>query len=239
MKTIRIELTNDERTELVNLRNKSGDYRSERALAVLHCADGKRPCQIAEMLKRSSQCICQWLNAYKSERAAGLQKDFSPGRPSKRKMNLIPRLNEYLSKSPRNFGWGEDVWTVKVIQAQFQKESGAKISRFTVIRALEDAGFTAKRAKKAVPLNAPSKKEKLAKVQEIAEEIRRLKLEQDVEVMFLDESHFSTEPYIIRGWSRKGQPFFPQDTFQTRRLYDIWGIRAGNEWFLLEKFCSK
>jgi len=239
MKTIRIELSRQERNDLLNLRNKSGDYRSERALAVLHCADGKRPCQIAEMLKRSSQCICQWLNSYKRERLSGLEKEFSPGRPSKRKTMLIPRLTEYLSKSPRDFGWGEDVWSVKVIQAQFKKENGCTISRFTVIRALEDAGFTAKRAKKTVPSNAPTKEEKLAKVQDIAEEIRKLKSDQDVDVMFLDESHFSTEPYIIRGWSKKGKPFFPSDTIQAGRMHDIWGIRAGNEWFLLEKFTTK
>ena len=53
--------------------------------------------------------------------------------------------------------------------------------------------------------------------------------------MFLDESHFSTDPYVIRGWSKRGQPFFPCNTGETRGVHDIWGIRAGKRWFLLEK----
>ena len=39
MKTIRIQITDQERQRLLELRQKSGDYRSERALAVLHCAE--------------------------------------------------------------------------------------------------------------------------------------------------------------------------------------------------------
>ena len=61
MKTIRIQITDQERQRLLELRQKSGDYRSERALAVLHCADGRRPRQIADMLKRSSQAVCQYV----------------------------------------------------------------------------------------------------------------------------------------------------------------------------------
>lgn len=237
MKTIRIQISESERQELFLLRQKSGDYRSERALAVLHCADGKRPRQIADMLKRSSQAICQWLHAYQKDGLAGLDKDYSPGRPSVRKEKLIPHLSEYLAKSPRDFGWGEDVWSVKVLMAQFKKENGFAISRYTIIRALYDGGFTAKRAKKTTPAHAPSKEEKLQRVQEIASEIAGLRCNGDVDVMFLDESHFSTDPYVVRGWSKRGQPFFPPDSDETRELHDIWGIRAGKRWFLLEEFC--
>lgn len=237
MKTIRIQISELERQELFLLRQKSGDYRSERALAVLHCADGKRPRQIADMLKRSSQAICQWLHAYQKDGLAGLDKDYSPGRPSVRKEKLIPHLSEYLAKSPRDFGWGEDVWSVKVLMAQFEKENGFAISRYTIIRALCDEGFTAKRAKKTTPAHAPSKEEKLHRVQKIASEIAGLRCNGDVDVMFLDESHFSTDPYVVRGWSRRGQPFFPPDADETRELHDIWGIRSGKRWFLLEEFC--
>jgi len=236
MKTIRIELSNEARQELLRIRHKSNDYRSERALAVLHCADGKRPRQIAELLKRSSQAVCQWLHAYKKDGAKGLNKNFSPGRPSLRKSELIPRLPEYLAKSPRYLGWGEDVWSVKVIMAQFEKDNGRTVSRHTVIRALHDAGYSAKRTKKTIPAHAPSKEEKLERVKQIATEINELKNAGDVEVMFLDESHFSTDPYVVRGWSKRGEPFFPPDSKKKRRMHDIWGIRAGKRRFLLEKF---
>ncbi len=169
MKTIRIQITDQERQRLLGLRQKSGDCRGERALAVLHCADGRRPRQIADMLKRSSQAVCQWLHAYERDGITGLSKEYSPGRPSTRKTKLIHNLEKYLSRSPRDFGWGEDVWSVKVLMAQFEKENGFPISRYTVIRALND------------------------------------------------ESHFSADPYVIRGWSKRGQPFFPLQHRQNAR----------------------
>lgn len=236
MKTIHIELSSEAKQELLQVRQKSSDYRSERALAVLHCADGKRPCQIAKLLKRSSQAVCQWLHAYKKDAIEGLKKNFSPGRPSLRESELIPRLPEYLAKSPRDFGWGEDVWSVKVIMAQFEKENGRRVSRHTVIRALHDADYSAKRSKKTTPEHATSKQEKLERVKQIATEINELKNTGGVEVMFLDESHFSTDPYVVRGWSKRGEPFFPPDSEKKRRMHDIWGIRAGRRLFLLEKF---
>ncbi len=54
--------------------------------------------------------------------------------------------------------------------------------------------------------------------------------------MFLDESHFSTEPYVIRGWSKKGKPFFPVDPEKTRNPHNIWGICTSKRFFLLEEF---
>ena len=63
MKLIKIKLTLEQRQELNKIREKYSDYRSERALAVLHCGEDKRPCQIAEILKRSSLTICNWLHA--------------------------------------------------------------------------------------------------------------------------------------------------------------------------------
>lgn len=235
MKTIRIFLNGSAREALLELRQKSGDYRSERALAVLHCADGKRPCEIAEMLKRSSQTVCQWLHAYQRDGFAGLNRTFSPGRPSVRQTKLIPMLSEYLSKSPRDYGWGEDVWSIKVIMAQFQKDNGFSIGRHTVIRALHDEGFSSKRAKKTVPVCAPSKEDKLAQVRAIAAQIVQLRMSEDVEVMFLDESHFSTDPYVIRGWSKRGEPFFPSDADETGRMHNIWGIRTSDRRILLEE----
>ena len=52
MKTIRIQITDQERQRLLELRQKSGDYRSERALAVLHCAGGRGARAISGMFKR-------------------------------------------------------------------------------------------------------------------------------------------------------------------------------------------
>ncbi len=60
-------------------------------------------------------------------------------------------------------------------------------------------------------------------------------MESDVDVLFVDESHFSTEPYIIRGWYRKGEDFFPQDKPQQKINFNVWRIQTTDKIFLLEE----
>jgi len=76
-------------------------------------------------------------------------------------------------------------------------------------------------------------------VQEIAKQILEFKADDEVEVVFLDESHFSTDPYVVRGWHKKGEPFFPTDTRKAGKPFGIWRIRAGNREFLLEERTTK
>jgi hypothetical protein len=168
-----------------------------------------------------------------------LGRSYSPGRPSIRDTELQPRLNEYLLNSPRFYGWAEDVWTVKIIIAELEKEFGHKFGTSTIERLLKDSGYSYKRAKKTVPDSAPSKEEKLVRVKEIAGEILKLKEMDDIEVVFLDESHFSNEPYVIRGWSKTNQPFPPRNTAEKRESIHFWGLRAGEKIFLLEEFTKK
>ena len=235
MKIIKIDLSTEERKILEKLRRNSSDYRSERALAVLHCAKGRKATWIANALGRTIGTVCTWLHAYETEGINGLNRNYSPGRPSFRAKALSPRINEYLKVSPREFGWGESVWSVKVIKAQLKKETGRMVSDSSVLRALQDYGYSFKRAKKRVPADAPSKEEKLIRIKEIAAEISALKTTEDVEVMFLDESHFSTDPYVVRGWHKRGKPFFPPYSEETGEYHNIWGLRHENKFILLEE----
>lgn len=236
MRKIEIELSVADRGELDGMRRKYNDYRSERALAVLHCSLGKSARQIGILLHRTEKTVRSWLNSYLLDGVSGLSRSYSPGRPNQRSLKFTPRMEEYLSKTPEAYGWGEGVWSIKVLIAQYEKETGVRISEDSVERALKESGYSFKRAKLTTPAQSPSREEKLAKVQAIAAEIMALKKGGDVEVMFLDESHFSTEPYVARGWHKRGNPFFPANTKKARRVHHIWGIRTRKASFLLEKF---
>ncbi len=235
MKIIKIDLSKQQQSELKQLQRRFGDYRSERALAVLHCSEGMKATEIAHILKRQINTICNWLNAFLEHGIEGLSRKYSTGRPSQRNTKLIPKIEEYLENSPKDYGLGEMLWTVNTLRVQYERDTGKSVSEDTVRRALHDAGYSSKRSKKTPPYNAPSKEEKLKRVQEIIKEIGELSFQEDVEVMFIDESHFSTEPYVIRGWSKKGEHFSPADSKKTRKLYHIWCIRTATRCFLLEE----
>lgn len=123
--------------------------------------------------------------------------------------------------------------------AQYEKDTGETVSHDTVERALRDMGYSYKRGKKAVPANAPNKEEKLKRVKEICREIESLGSSGDYEIMFLDESHFTTDPYVSRGWHKRGQPFFPQGSEKERKHNNIWGIRTGKRYILLQEYEEK
>lgn len=50
-----------------------------------------------------------------------------------------------------------------------------------------------------MPLNAPSSAEKMTKAGEIVGAIKQY-APGDIEILFADESHFSNQPYVSRGW---------------------------------------
>ena len=107
------------------------------------------------------------------------------------------------------------------------------VSKDTVIRALNSMGYSYKRPSKTVPARA--KEEKAEKIQAMLEEIKAMLSRGETEIYALDESHFSTEPYLVRGWFKKKWPPQNRDKLQKRRSYIIWVLESGNTKVLLEE----
>lgn len=232
---IKIILTEEEKLELGKIRRSTSDYRSERALSVMMNSEGGNPVQIAKNLKRSYFTVRKWLLKFKKKRIDGLGRTYSPGRPANSRNTLKSYLEIWLKESPEKYGFIQNCWNKKLIISLYEKETGKTISVDTAERALKDSGFSYKRPKKSVPLAAPSKEEKLLRVNAILSEIKELIDKEQTEVFAIDESHFSTEHYIIKGWVKKGEHFFPTDTKAKTKLYDIWSIESEDRIILLEK----
>ncbi len=94
--------------------------------------------------------------------------------------------------------------SVPLIVYDAEVKLSLSVSGDTVTRALNAMGYTYKRPSKTIPARAPNKKEKAARVQAMIEEVRAILFKGDTEIYALDESHFSTEPYLVRGWLKKG-----------------------------------
>jgi hypothetical protein len=105
----------------------------------------------------------------------------------------------------------------------------------TVTRALKEMGYSYKRPTKTVPARDPTKHEKAERVQVMIEEIKGILSKGETEIYALDESHFSTEPYLVRGWFKKRWP--PQDSnkLQARKSHILWMLKSGDSEILLEE----
>ena len=67
------------------------------------------------------------------------------------------------------------------------------------------------------------------------EEIKKIINDKDSVVYALDESHFSTEPYLVQGWFLKRWP--PQDKYQQQKgePHILWLLEYKDTKILLEK----
>lgn len=117
--------------------------------------------------------------------------------------------------------------------------AGLHVSEDTVTRALKGMGYRYKRPGKSVGINAPTREEKAAEVQKIIAEIQALQTRGDCEIFALDESHFSTEPYLVRGWQKKRWPPPDTDINAQRKSHVLWLLESKNEEILLEKIESR
>jgi len=232
---IKAKLTKQERIRLEKYRGQSSSENSEKALMVIMSAEGHSPIKIAEALKRNPHTVRKWLKQYGKDRENGLQRQYSPGRPNNARKQVKNTIEQILEKSPLEFGYQESLWTVDLMVHYLHNQKGFAVSDDTVTRALKEMGYTYKRPGKRVGDNAPTKEEKFEKVQKIIEEIKELQNREDCEIFALDESHFSTEPYLVRGWQKKRWP--PPDTnvSEQRKLHVLWLLESENEKILLEK----
>lgn len=108
-----------------------------------------------------------------------------------------------LNRSPRDYGYQEAGWQINLLRDWLAKQ-GCNACDNTVVKSLKKLGFVYKRFSKVPPKAAPSSNEKKAKVENMMEEIKQYP-SKEIEIFFADESHFSNQPYVCRGWFRRGE----------------------------------
>lgn len=200
---IRISLNAEEKAELSRLRLTKKSNIGERAYYVLLSDEGKSVKGIATHLSRNEHTIRLWLKRYMIDGITGLSSRNNPGRPAKKAPVIESQLQELLSKSPQEYGYQEAGWQINILRDWFAKQ-GLHACTNTLVKALNKLDFVYKRFSKTLPAHSPSATEKKARVREIVEEVGK-NTATDIEILFVDESHFSNQPYVTRGWFKSGE----------------------------------
>ena len=200
---IRISLSPEEKTALNQLRLNRNSNIGERAHYVLLSNEGSSIPEIAEHLNRNKHTIRLWIKRYVNEGISGLKNQKQPGRPAKKAPIIELQLAMLLNKSPQEYGYQEAGWQLNILRDWFSKK-GVQACDNTLVKSLNKLGFVYKRFSKTMPENAPSSTEKKERIAEIVEVIGK-DTGSDTEILFVDESHFSNQPYVSRGWFKRGE----------------------------------
>jgi len=233
---IKIKLSKQQKAELENYRKHASSRNSEKALMVLLKARGRKIETIAKDLDRNEHTVRLWLNRYIESGIKGLKHKKAPGRPKGKRLNCIDLINEFINISPCEFGYAESVWNVPLMYHLLNGKKGMDISEDTIERALKDMGYTFKRPAKSVSPNAPSREEKLKAIHKIIEGIKSIADKEDCEILALDETHFSTEPYLIKGWFKKNTAVQDSSVELPGGLHSVWMLKSEDKTFLLEEY---
>ncbi len=236
---IKIQLTIEQRKELERFRHQVSSKDSEKILMVLMNAEGKSVADISSILKRNPHTVRDWLKRYSADGLPGLSRKYSPGRPNDKRNLVKERIKEIIGNSPEKYGYMDSVWTVPLIAHDIKESLNISASNDTVIRALKNMGYTYKRPSKKVPPNAPTREEKVKSIKKMIGKIEELVIDEDSVIYALDESHFSTEPYIVQGWFFKRWP--PQNSHKQkeRKSHILWMLEFEDTKVLLEKIEEK
>ncbi len=232
---IKVSITKEQQKELKQFRSLASSNDSEKALMVLLSSEGEKVSQIAKTLKRNPHTVRDWLKRYNAAGLKGLSRKYSPGRPDEKRAKLKAHIQEVLGDSPVDHGYQDHVWSVPLIEHDAALKLGLSVSGDTVTRALNDMGYSYKRPAKTVPARAPDKKEKAERVKSMIEEIKGILSKGETEIYALDESHFSTEPYLVRGWFKKRWPPQDRDKLQEGKSHILWMLKFGDTEVLLEE----
>jgi transposase len=232
---IKIQLTDGQQKELEAFRKHASSKDSEKALMVLLSNDSKSVPEIALMLKRNHHTVRDWLKRYKVSGLMGLNRNFSPGRPSDLREKAQQHIKNIIGDSPVDHGYQDRAWSVPLITFEINKSLNANASQKTVTRALINMGYVYKRPSKTVPGNAPDKEEKRKSVKAMVQEILRIIDQEESVIYALDESHFSTEPYLVRGWFKKRWPPPDTNSQKKRKPHLLWMLEYKDTKVLLEK----
>ena len=200
---IRMSLSTEEKANLNQLRLIKKSNIGERAYYVLLSDEGKSVKEISKQLSRNAHTIRLWLSRYIDKGIIGLQGQAKTGRPAKKAPVIESQLIELLGNSPQTYGYQEAGWQINILRDLFKKQ-GLLACENTIVKALNKLGFVYKRFSKTLPANAPSAQEKKMRIDEIVETISQVPV-REREVLFVDETHFSNQPYVARGWFKCGE----------------------------------
>ncbi len=166
--------------------------------------------EIAEKIERPVNVLRRWILAFNNRGMLGLdppRKNRSPGKREAAAEIRRKRLLDILHDRPRSFGINRASWNRRSLAKAYAGKYGEQVSEASVSRALRQAGYSIKKARRVLTSTDPEYREK---VEQVLNTLQTLK--PDELFFFIDElGPLRVKKYGGRTFAAKGDvPIVPQ-----------------------------
>ncbi len=134
------------------LRSEVSRY-DHRLHGILLVCSGFSCTEVAELLGHSPRTVQYWVRQFELSGFSGLEDTPRPGRPSRLDESTMSIIGVDLRRSPRNFGYNQNLWDGKLLSHHVVQRCGVQLGVRQCQRLFRQMGF---RRRKPRPLIAKS-----------------------------------------------------------------------------------
>lgn len=147
-KKIKYQLSEDELKQIEEEQRTAPERRvRQRASGLRLRHRGKKPAEVAELLKVSQATVFNWPADWRTEGMEGLSDKARSGRPPLATEAYCAKVAEVLETDPTTLGYGFTCWTRQRLIAHLAKETGIEVSINTMRRVLAEQDYVCRRPK--------------------------------------------------------------------------------------------
>jgi transposase len=189
--------------KLRKLRRETRDkglYR--RCQVVLLAAKGRARALIAEAVGYSVSWVDRVLRRFRDQGVVGLVDHREDNGQSKLDDAFLRKLYEVVDGSPQDHGYPRPTWTQELLCLVMERQTGVKVHRATMSRALGRIGARLGRPKPMVGCPWPRRRrqQRLAEIEQVVQSLHR----QEVAV-YADEVDIHLNPKVGADWMNRGK----------------------------------
>jgi len=220
---------------------KRGELARIRIEAIKRVREGETVAEVMRSYSLSRTNYYRWLSDYKqggfNNLKAKKNRGFQPKVSSSKHSAIVQLIDK---KDPRDYGYAEALWSIKIIQELLEKKELVKLCRRSVGNLLHRIGLSCQRPlKRAYERN---EKEIINWVHVKYPKIVKSAKRRGAEIFFLDESGFESDSNLGRTWGKKGQTPIVKISGQRQKTNAISMVcPQGKFWFATynQKFNSE
>ena len=123
---------------------------------VLLVGQGLNCLEVAELLGQDAVTVQRWVHRFNARGFAGLREGDRPGRPTRLSAQNLSQLEKDLRRSPREFGYGQNLWDGKLLSHHLGQRYGITLGVRQSQRLFKRFGFRRRKPRPVIAKGDPA-----------------------------------------------------------------------------------